>query len=108
MRFADEAAAGVVVVNGGTHGCEPHMGFGGVKQSGHGLARGRRRGARRLFGVEVREPHERPGEGVTVAVLGPGAVGASLAVRLALAGERVVCVARPETAAAIRARRTDA
>jgi aldehyde dehydrogenase (NAD+) len=29
-------AAGVVVVNGGTHGSEPHMGFGGVKQSGTG------------------------------------------------------------------------
>ena len=30
------APAGVVVVNGGTHGSEPHMGFGGVKQSGTG------------------------------------------------------------------------
>ena len=28
--------AGVVVVNAGTHGSEPHMGFGGVKQSGTG------------------------------------------------------------------------
>jgi aldehyde dehydrogenase (NAD+) len=36
MRFAEEAQAGVVVVNGGTHGSEPHMGFGGVKQSGTG------------------------------------------------------------------------
>jgi alpha-ketoglutaric semialdehyde dehydrogenase len=36
MRFADEVQAGVVVVNGGTHGSEPHMGFGGVKQSGTG------------------------------------------------------------------------
>lgn len=36
MRFADKAQAGVVVVNGGTHGSEPHMGFGGVKQSGTG------------------------------------------------------------------------
>jgi acyl-CoA reductase-like NAD-dependent aldehyde dehydrogenase len=36
MRFADEVEAGVVVVNGGTHGGEPHMGFGGVKQSGTG------------------------------------------------------------------------
>jgi alpha-ketoglutaric semialdehyde dehydrogenase len=36
MLFAEEAQAGVVVVNGGTHGSEPHMGFGGVKQSGTG------------------------------------------------------------------------
>jgi 2-dehydropantoate 2-reductase len=35
---------------------------------------------------------------VTVAVLGPGAVGGVLAVGLVRAGERVVCVARPETA----------
>ena len=38
---------------------------------------------------------------MTVAVLGPGAVGGVLAVRLARAGEHVVCVARPETAALI-------
>jgi 2-dehydropantoate 2-reductase len=38
---------------------------------------------------------------VTTAVLGPGAVGGALAVRLALSGERVICVARPESAAAI-------
>jgi alpha-ketoglutaric semialdehyde dehydrogenase len=36
MRFAEKAETGVVVVNGGTHGSEPHMGFGGVKQSGTG------------------------------------------------------------------------
>jgi len=36
MSFAEQAEAGVVVVNGGTHGSEPHMGFGGVKQSGTG------------------------------------------------------------------------
>jgi acyl-CoA reductase-like NAD-dependent aldehyde dehydrogenase len=36
MRFAEKAQAGVVVVNGGTHGSEPHMGFGGVKNSGTG------------------------------------------------------------------------
>jgi acyl-CoA reductase-like NAD-dependent aldehyde dehydrogenase len=36
MRFVEAADAGVVVVNGGTHGSEPHMGFGGVKQSGTG------------------------------------------------------------------------
>lgn len=38
---------------------------------------------------------------MTVAVLGPGAVGGALAVPLALFGERVICVARPETADAI-------
>ncbi len=37
----------------------------------------------------------------TIAVLGPGAVGGALAVPLALSGVRVVCVARPETAAVI-------
>ena len=36
MRFSEEARVGVVVVNGGTHGSEPHMGFGGVKGSGTG------------------------------------------------------------------------
>ena len=36
MRFAEQAQAGVVVVNGGTHGSEPHIGFGGVKDSGTG------------------------------------------------------------------------
>ena len=36
MRFAEQADVGVVVVNGGTHGSEPQMGFGGVKQSGNG------------------------------------------------------------------------
>jgi aldehyde dehydrogenase (NAD+) len=36
MRFAEKVQTGVVVVNGGTHGSEPHMGFGGVKQSGTG------------------------------------------------------------------------
>jgi alpha-ketoglutaric semialdehyde dehydrogenase len=36
MLFAERVAAGVVVVNAGTHGSEPHMGFGGVKSSGTG------------------------------------------------------------------------
>jgi aldehyde dehydrogenase (NAD+) len=36
LQFAERVAAGVVVVNAGTHGSEPHMGFGGVKQSGTG------------------------------------------------------------------------
>ncbi len=36
MRFAERVQAGVVVVNAGTHGSEPHMGFGGAKDSGTG------------------------------------------------------------------------
>lgn len=36
MTFARRVQAGVAVVNGGTYGSEPHMPFGGVKQSGNG------------------------------------------------------------------------
>jgi aldehyde dehydrogenase (NAD+) len=36
MHFAERVRAGVVVVNAGTHGSEPHIGFGGVKDSGTG------------------------------------------------------------------------
>ena len=36
MLFAERAVAGAVVVNAGTHGSEPHMGFGGVRASGTG------------------------------------------------------------------------
>lgn len=36
MKYADKVVAGVIVVNGGTHGSEPHMGFGGLKNSGTG------------------------------------------------------------------------
>jgi len=36
MHFSDNVRTGVVIVNGGTHGSEPHMGFGGVKNSGTG------------------------------------------------------------------------
>lgn len=39
---------------------------------------------------------------MTVAVLGPGAVGGALAVPLALFGERVICVGRPESVDAIQ------
>ena len=104
MRFAERAQAGVVVVNGGTHGSEPHMGFGGVKAVGYRVEGGGRRGARRLLGRSLREPRRRPGPGVssTVAVLGVGGVGGMLAARLAAAGHRVVCVATPASAAAIR------
>ncbi len=38
---------------------------------------------------------------MTVAVVGPGAVGGALAVRMASAGEDVICIARPEATAAI-------
>jgi 2-dehydropantoate 2-reductase len=41
---------------------------------------------------------------VSVAVLGPGAVGAVLAVRLLQAGIRVICIARPDTADLITSR----
>jgi 2-dehydropantoate 2-reductase len=40
--------------------------------------------------------------GKRIAVLGPGAVGGTMAVRLARAGAKLVCVARAATAAAIR------
>jgi alpha-ketoglutaric semialdehyde dehydrogenase len=36
MEFVNEVQAGVVVVNAGTYGSEPHMPFGGLKQSGNG------------------------------------------------------------------------
>lgn len=39
---------------------------------------------------------------MTVAILGPGAVGGVLAVGLVRSGVRVVCIARPDTAAVIR------
>jgi aldehyde dehydrogenase (NAD+) len=37
MAFTNRIQAGVAVVNGPTYGSEPHMPFGGVKQSGNGL-----------------------------------------------------------------------
>jgi acyl-CoA reductase-like NAD-dependent aldehyde dehydrogenase len=36
MEFVQKVQAGVAVVNAGTYGSEPHMPFGGVKQSGNG------------------------------------------------------------------------
>ena len=36
MTFLNRIQAGVAVVNGGTHGSEPHMPFGGLRQSGNG------------------------------------------------------------------------
>jgi aldehyde dehydrogenase (NAD+) len=36
LAFARRVQAGVAVVNAGTYGSEPHMPFGGVKQSGNG------------------------------------------------------------------------
>jgi len=37
MEFIDRVESGVAVVNGGTYGSEPHMPFGGLKQSGNGM-----------------------------------------------------------------------
>jgi aldehyde dehydrogenase (NAD+) len=36
MEFVHRVQAGVAVVNAGTHGSEPHMPFGGLRQSGNG------------------------------------------------------------------------
>jgi aldehyde dehydrogenase (NAD+) len=36
MTFIANIKAGVAVANGGTYGSEPHMPFGGLKQSGNG------------------------------------------------------------------------
>jgi alpha-ketoglutaric semialdehyde dehydrogenase len=36
MTFARRVRAGIASINGGTYGSEPHMPFGGVKQSGNG------------------------------------------------------------------------
>ncbi len=36
VEFTQKVQAGVAVVNAGTYGSEPHMPFGGVKQSGNG------------------------------------------------------------------------
>ncbi len=36
MQFVQKVQVGVVTVNAGTYGSEPHMPFGGVKQSGNG------------------------------------------------------------------------
>src|SRR6185436_14603528 len=65
---------------------------------GYRLAGGRDRVARRVLRSQGRESRGRSGEGMstTAAVLGPGAVGGALAVRLANVGVQVVCVAHPE------------
>ena len=36
LQFTQKVNAGVALVNAGTYGSEPHMPFGGVKQSGNG------------------------------------------------------------------------
>ncbi len=36
MLFAEQVQTGVVTVNGGSYGSEPHMPFGGTKLSGNG------------------------------------------------------------------------
>ncbi len=37
LRFCEKVQTGVAVVNAGTYGSEPHMPFGGLKQSGNGF-----------------------------------------------------------------------
>ena len=107
MRFAelvrDRAS---IVVNGGTHGSEPHMGFGGVKAVRQRMEGGRGRGARRLLRLRLRQRRHRSGAGLraTVAVLGAGGVGGTIAVRLGLAGNRVICIARGRDGGGDRAR----
>ncbi len=64
MLFAERVAAGVVVVNAGTHGSEPHMGFGASGSPGR-AGRRRGRGARRVLGDAVRQPRRRSGVGVS-------------------------------------------
>ncbi len=36
MTFVNRIRAGVASINGGTYGSEPHMPFGGLRQSGNG------------------------------------------------------------------------
>ena len=36
IDFAHKVRSGVAVINGGTFGSEPHMPFGGLRQSGNG------------------------------------------------------------------------
>ena len=36
LTFLNRIQAGVAVVNGGTYGSEPHLPFGGLRQSGNG------------------------------------------------------------------------
>jgi aldehyde dehydrogenase (NAD+) len=36
MTFLNRIQSGVAVVNGGTYGSEPHLPFGGLRQSGNG------------------------------------------------------------------------
>jgi 2-dehydropantoate 2-reductase len=52
--------------------------------------------------MEVRQPDRGSRADVTVAILGPGAVGGVLAAGFLDGGLRVLCIARPDTAAVIR------
>ena len=48
-------------VNGGTYGSEPHMPFGGLRQSGNGWREAGHRGARRLLGLKTVYINHDPG-----------------------------------------------
>ncbi len=105
MTFAERVSAGVVVVNAGTHGSEPHMGFGGVKASGTGWKEAGSRGARCLFRDPLREHRRRSCARVSsalrpLAILGLGGVGGMLAARTG-----ALCVGTPRSVRAIRDQR---
>ena len=61
MTFLSRIQSGVAVVNGGTYGSEPHMPFGGLRQSGNGWREAGTAGARRLLGPEdhLHQPRSR-------------------------------------------------
>ena len=65
LRFAELAETGVVVVNAGTHGSEPHMGFGGVKRSGTGWKEAGIEALDVYSRDPVRQPRGRSGGGVS-------------------------------------------
>ena len=65
MTFLNRIQAGVAVVNGGTYGSEPHMPFGGLRQSGNGWREAGTRGARRLLGPEDHLHQSQPGPGLS-------------------------------------------
>ena len=72
MTFLGRIQSGVAVVNGGTYGSEPHMPFGGLRQSGNGWREAGHPGARRLLRPEddLHQPQsQKPFEGTAVSAV---------------------------------------